>query len=424
MTTAITRQDSRFYTHQLPNGLQLLGQQIPGVNSVATVFWVYTGTRDEPQQQLGVSHFLEHMAFRRTKHFAGDQIDRAFEEMGADHNAATGPEMTFYWTRVLSENIFWSLDVLSDLLQPVLDPQDFDQERNVILEEIARYEDLPTQVLLDHFMDDFFGPHPLSGRTLGTPDTIQALTVEQMRDYWSRRYGSRNVLFAIAGDFDWDAIVDRVEQLSESWGQGETGRGLVRAPFNPAFEVYQQGQFVQEQLAVGTPSVSRGDHRYYVAAILATILGDETGSRLYWAIQQRGLAESATAQIMEFDDNGVMLIHLATEPRLAAEALDVARREMERLQSFDVTPDELDRAKAKLESSVIIGGESTNERVMGLIRSWLAERRLETLEQIKAKIDAVSLDDLRHLLEEFPVMPGQVTTAVGPLSSNDFQGAR
>jgi predicted Zn-dependent peptidase len=424
MRTAVTRQDSRFYTHQLPNGLQMLGQQIPGVQSVATVFWVYTGTRDELPEQLGVSHFLEHMAFRRTKHFAGDQIDRAFEEMGADHNAATGPEMTFYWTRVLSENVFWSLDVLTDLLQPVLDQQDFDQERNVILEEIARYEDLPTQVLLDHFMDDFFGSHPLSGRTLGTPDTIQALTVENMKDYWSRRYGSKNVLFAIAGAFEWDSIVERVEQLSESWGQGETGRRLDRAPFNPVVREYQHRQFVQEQLAIGTPSVSRSDHRYYAAAILATILGDETGSRLYWAIQQRGLAESATAQIMEFDDNGVMLVHLATEPKLAAEALDVTRREMGRLQSFDVTQDELDRAKAKLESSVIIGGESTNERVMGLIRSWLAERRLETLEQIKAKIDTVSLDDLRQLLDAFPVMPGQVTTAVGPLGPNELPAAR
>ncbi len=421
MATTITRRDSRFFTHKLPNGLQMLGQQIPGVHSVATVFWVRTGTRDEPPAQLGVSHFLEHMAFRRTKHLTGDQVDRAFEEMGADHNAGTGPEMTFYWTRVLSENVFWSLDILTELLQPVLDPTDFEQERDVILEEIARYEDLPTQVLLDHLMDDFFGPHPLSGRTLGTPETIEALTPEQMRAYWSRRYGTRDMLFAIAGNFDWDAIVDRVETLSSEWGHGETSRELAQAAFRPGLRVYPRDQFVQEQIALGTPSVTRSDPRYWVAATLATVLGDDTGSRLYWAVQQKGLAESATAQVMEFDDNGVMLVHLATEPKQASQALAATRREMERLQAFDVTQEELDRAKAKLNSSVIIGGESTNERVMSLIRSWLAQGRLETLEETRATIEAVSLHDLKQLAQEFPIAPQQVISAVGPLAKNQLE---
>jgi predicted Zn-dependent peptidase len=214
--------------------------------------------------------------------------------------------------------------------------------------------------------------------------------------------------------------VEQLETLTAPWKQGETGRKLSRAPFAPGLHVYQEQKFVQEQLAIGTPSVSRADPRYFAAAVLATILGDSTGSRLFWALQQTGLAESATAQIMDFEDNGLMLVHVGTEPSKAAEALRVARAELARLQNFDVQQDELDRAKAKLNSSVIIGGESTNERVMSLIRSWLTEGRLQTLEEIRQKIEAVTLDDLRNLLQDFPVSPEQVITAVGPLSEADL----
>ncbi|MGH2444335.1 MAG: M16 family metallopeptidase, partial [Chloroflexota bacterium] len=167
MVTTTTRQESAFYTHTLPNGLQMLGQKIPGVQSAAAVFYVNTGTRDENVKEMGVSHFLEHMAFRRSARMTGEEIDRVFEELGAEHNAGTWKEMTFYWARVLGDNAGWAIDVLSDLTRPALDAADFDQERDVILEEIARYEDIPTHVLLDRFMHDYFGDHPLAWETLG-----------------------------------------------------------------------------------------------------------------------------------------------------------------------------------------------------------------------------------------------------------------
>ncbi|MGI8827737.1 MAG: M16 family metallopeptidase [Chloroflexota bacterium] len=422
MATTLTRQDSRFYIHTLPNGLQMLGQLIPGMQSAAAVFWVCTGTRDEQQEQMGVSHFLEHMAFRRTQRIGG-KVDRLFEEMGADHNAATWLEMTFYWARVLAENVDKAIDVLTDLTRPVLDAEDFDQERNVILEEIARYEDIPTHVLLSHFMWDFFGDHPLAWETLGTSGSIRELRVEQMRDYWARRYGSRNVIFAIAGNFDWDAVVAQVEMLTSDWKPGETGRTALPASFRPASHVYHVPKFTQEQIAIGTPTVARDDPRYFASAVLATILGDDTGSRLYWALYHTGLAESASAQPMQFEDNGLLLVHIATEPGKAAKALDAVRSELDRLQSFDVSDDELARAKAKLTSSVIIGGESTNDRMMSLIRSWLSRGKLETLEELRHEIESVTIEDLRALVHSYPVSPDQVITAVGPLPDGELQAA-
>jgi predicted Zn-dependent peptidase len=423
MATTLTRQDSRFYTHMLPNGLQMIGQYIPGVESVAAVFWVCTGTRDEDRRQMGVSHFLEHMAFRRTKSFTGEEIDLAFEEMGADHNAATSWEMTYYWARVLQENLPGALGILAELTHPMLDEESFNTERKVILEEIARYEDQPSHILISNFMRDFYGDLPLSMETLGTPETLNALTVEQMRAYWERRYGTANIIFSVAGNFDWDGVVEHVGRLSADWQRGESGRVRRQIEFHPSFNVYPTEKFKQEQIAFGVPTVARNDPRYYSAAVLATILGDDTGSRLFWALYQTGLAESATAQLLEFEDTGLFVLHFVTEPSLAVKVIEVARAELRRLQEFDVQQDELDRAKAKLISSVIIGGESTNERVMGLISSWLTRGRLETLEEIREKIEAVSLDDLRAVLNEFPVWPDQVITASGPVLPDELQSA-
>jgi predicted Zn-dependent peptidase len=399
----------------------MLGQKIPGVQSAASVFYVNTGTRDEREEEMGISHFLEHMAFKRTQHYTGEEIDRRFEELGAEHNAGTWKEMTFYWARVLGENAPKAIDLLAELTHPVLDSEDFDAERKVILEEIARYEDMPSHLLLDLFMHDYFGTHPLAWETLGTAESIEALTIEQMRRYWETRYGTRNIIFAIAGNFDWDATVVQVERLSRDWKEGQSGRRVLPAEFQHGFHVHQYEKFVQEQIAIGFPSVANSDPRAYTAAVLSVILGDETGSRLFWSLYQPGLAESATAQVFDFDDNGVFWVHVGTEPGQAQEALNVALGELERLQAFDIEQAELDRAKAKLNSSVIIGGESTNERVMGLINSWLTRGRLETLEEIRQKIEAVTLDDLRSYLEEFPVWPNHVVTAVGPLGPGDLR---
>jgi predicted Zn-dependent peptidase len=420
MVTA-TRQDSQLYTRNLDNGLTMIGQRIPGVESAASIFWVRTGTRDEIKAHMGVSHFLEHMAFRRTKNLAGPEVDRAFEEIGADHNAATWKEFTFYWVRVLSENTPRAIEILSELTHPVLDADDFDQERKVILEEIARYEDQPSSVLIEQFMHDYFGDNPLSWETLGTEETIKSLTVEQMTDYWRRRYGTRNMIFSIAGNFDWSEVVSQLEDLTQDWQAGETGRALVPATFHPGFSVYQRDQFVQQQLAIGVPSVPSKDERYFAAAILSTILGDDTGSRLYWALYHEGLADSASAQVMDFEDTGVLMVHVSTQPEAMQRALDTAQAELERLQGFDVQQDELDRAKAKLNSSVIIGGESTNDRVLGLINSWLTRGRLETLEELRRRIDAVELGDLRAYLDAYPVWPKQVISSVGPLDESEIR---
>lgn len=417
----MTRQDSTFFSETLPNGLQLIGQRIPGVQSAASIFWVKTGTRDEQRDQMGISHFLEHMAFRRTPDLAGADVDRAFEEIGAEHNAATWKEFTFYWARVLGEHTGRAVEILTGLLQPALQADDFEQERPVILEEIARSEDQPSSVLFDRFFRDYFGDNPLSWETLGTSDTIKAMTVEQMRGYWRQRYGARNIIFSIAGNFEWERVVEQLSSATADWPAGDTRRNFVPYEFRPGFAVYPRERFVQQHVAIGVPSVASSDERYFPAAVLASILGDDSGSRLYWALYHGGLADSATAQVMDFEDTGLLMVHLSTRPDSAQTALDRVEVELQRLQEGEIEGPELDRAKAKLNSSVIIGGESTNDRVMGLINSWLTRGRLETLQEVRERIDAVSLDALRAYLHDFPVWPRQVVTASGPLREGELR---
>lgn len=420
MVTAEKRQNSTFYEEKLDNGLQLLGQYIPGVQSSASVFWVNTGTRDEVPKEMGISHFLEHMAFKRTPTF-GTDIDHVFEEMGAEHNAATWKEFTYYWARVLSEHTGKSIDVLTDLVRPVLNADDFDEERLVILEEIARYEDNPSHVLFDHFLNDYFGTHPLAMDTLGTQETIKALTVEEMREYHARRYGTNNILFSIAGNFDWDAVKTQVQERTRDWQAADASRPLTAPAFSPSFRVVVKDTLQTQQIAIGSPSVAEGDPRYYAGALMSTILGDDTGSRLYWSLVHEGIAESATAQMWEFDECGVFFVHLATDPEQTQRAFEIAEAELERMQGGDVTQDELDRAKAKLIASEVIRGESTNNRVMALIDSWLEHGRLETLEEIRRKIEAVTVTDVSNYLRDFPIWPQQVITAVGPATGENLR---
>jgi predicted Zn-dependent peptidase len=418
--TTNSRLESTVLETRLPNGLQVLGQQIPGVESAAAMFWVKTGARDEDDKLAGVSHFLEHMAFKRTATRTYEEINRQFEEMGAENNAFTSLEMTAFHARVLGDRIHDAIDLLADLTRPVLDKDDFDQERNVILEEIARHNDQPYSLMFDEFFKTFFSGQPLGHSTLGTPETISAMTVDQMREYWRRRYVPDNIIFSIAGNFQWDAVVEQLRKLTSEWPTNEAPRIPIAAAPAPSTRILTNERWNQEHLVVGVPSIKQGDPEYYTASVLANILGDDTGSRLFWSVNQTGLADQVGAGAITFSDAGMLFVIAVTEPEKARETLEVIRRELDTLQSAPVTADELERAKMKLLTSVVIEGESTRARMNGLIESWLSHQRLETLEEIRSGIEAVTVDSLTAFLRAHPLNEVQVLTALGPLEEADL----
>ena len=419
--TTDSRLESTLLETRLPNGLQVLGQQIPGVESAAAMFWVKTGARDEDERVAGVSHFLEHMAFKRTATRTYEEINRQFEEMGAENNAFTSLEMTAFHARVLGDRIHDAVDLLADLTRPVLDTEDFDQERNVILEEIARHNDQPYSLMFDEFFKTFFSGQPLGHSTLGTPETIGALTVDQMREYWRCRYVPDNIIFSIAGNFDWDAIVAQLQDLTASWPRSEAPRLPVAAAAAPSSRVLTNARWNQEHLVLGVPSIKQGDPDYYTASVLANVLGDDTGSRLFWSVNQTGLADQVGAGVITFSDAGMLFVIAVTQPDRARQTLEVIRRELDALQSGPVSEDELERAKSKLLTSVVIEGESTRARMNGLIESWLSHHRLETLEEIRRGIEAVTIDSVTAFLRAHPLNEVQVLTALGPLEESELQ---
>ncbi|NBO91561.1 MAG: insulinase family protein, partial [Planctomycetia bacterium] len=219
-----------FHQHKLPNGLQLIGESSPQARSVAVGFFVRTGSRDETAEVCGVSHFLEHMAFKGSKRRSALDVNLDFDRIGADYNAFTSEEATVYYASILPEYLPQAFDSVADLLRPVLRQDDFDMEKKVILEEISRYEDQPQSCAFDRAKQAYFGSHDLGNSILGTPTSIIALTRENMEAYYRRRYNANNVTMSVGGAFEWAEVVRLAEKHCSDWPSGETVRhGLVEA---------------------------------------------------------------------------------------------------------------------------------------------------------------------------------------------------
>jgi predicted Zn-dependent peptidase len=409
---------AQFTLHRLENGLQILAQRMPDLESVSVCYFVRTGARDEPDPALyGVSHFLEHMVFKGTAHRTTEQITLAFNAMGAEFNAFTSTEQTVYYARVLGEYLPQALDLLSDMMRPRLDAHDFDLERNVILEEIARSEDVPMGQAYRKLLQTYFAGHPLGHDVLGTRESIGALAVEQMRAYQQQRYAANNLLLAVAGNFEWDQLLALAEQHTAGWSAGEMGR--VAEPFTPppGAAVVVKPQLKQQIMLLATPSISIEDPDIYAAELASTVLGDGGGSRLYWNIYQKGLAETAVASLSPFDHTGMLVTILSTTPDHAAAVLELARAELKGLEEDGAQPDELRRAKDKLISHTVLDGDSAYGRMHALAATWVAEGRVRSIAEEVAAIEAVTLEDVRRVLARFPLTQRQVVTAYGPLEA-------
>lgn len=414
--------EDHFYTDRLDNGLLILGQRMPELESVAMCFYVGTGARDEPDPAIyGVSHFLEHMVFKGTAHRDAEQITLDFNCMGAEFNAFTSVEQTVFYARVLREYLPRALELLSDMMRPRLDAADFAIERNVILEEIARAEDQPASRAYRKLMQTYFDGNTLGHDVLGTKESIGAMHVEQMRNYWARRYAANNLILAIAGNFDWQQVLDLARERCGAWDSGVAGRAAQ--PFVPDAAVPLKASVIvkpqqQQQLVLlATPALGEQDADLYAGYLAAMVLGDGTGSRLFWNIYQKGLAESASAALHAFDNTGMMLTFISTAPEHAPAVLELAQAELKGMQEDGVQEDELRRAKDKLISSTVLNGDSAFSRMQDLAFTWVAKHRLYTIEEEIELIESVQLADVRRVLDRFPLTARQVLTAYGPLTA-------
>jgi predicted Zn-dependent peptidase len=415
------RSEQNFYVDRLENGLQILGQRMPDLESVAVCFFARTGARDEHDAAIyGVSHFLEHMVFKGTARRTTEQITLDFNRMGAEFNAFTSLEQTVYYAHVLREYLPDALDLLSDMMRPKLDESDFNLERNVILEEIARSEDVPTGQAYRRLMQSFFAGNSLGHDVLGTRESIGALQVEQMRGYQQRRYLANNLILAVAGNFEWDNLRALAAEKCGGWQSGEMGREAPAFTPQPSSTVIVKPQQKQQIVLLAWPSVSVQDEDLYAAYLAMMVLGDGTGSRLFWNIYQKGLAETAVASLTPMDGTGMCVAFISTTPDQAPGVLELLRAELKSLQADGIHEDELRRAKDKLVSRTVLDGDSAFSRMQDLAYTWAAKAEVRSIQDEIAEIEAVTLEDVRRVLDRFPCTAQHVLTAYGPLEASAF----
>jgi predicted Zn-dependent peptidase len=403
----------KFHHTTLANGLELIAELNDRAYSVAAGFFVKTGSRDETGALAGVSHFLEHMTFKGTPRRDALTVNRDFDRVGAKHNAQTSEEDTFYHVTCLPEYLASAFDVLADILRPTLREDDFETEKKVIIEEIRMYLDNPMSVAYEAAKTAHFGKHPLGNSILGTVDSISAMKVGEMREYFARRYSPANIVLGFAGKADWSQLVGLAEQYCSSWQGGQAERQANTVRGTGSFQTILREEDVQ-QTVVGVcdaPPLETEDR--YAAHLLSTILGDHTGSRLYWALIDPGLADGAELSYQDYNKAGAFFTFLSCEPEETQANLGRIALVYRTVMSRGVTEDELTQAKNKVLARSVLRSERPMGRLSSLGFHWAYRRAYLTLEDELEAFSRVTTADLHRLLADWPLWPMTIVS-VGP----------
>ncbi|HEX7003136.1 MAG TPA: pitrilysin family protein [Trueperaceae bacterium] len=403
----------RFDHARLPNGLTVIGEHNPSAQSVAAGYFVNTGSRDEHDGISGVSHFLEHMMFKGTERRSAEDINREFDELGARSNAYTSEEHTVYYGAVLPEQRERLIDLLSDMMRPALREDDFEMEKNVILEEIAMYQDRPNLRVFELGSKRFFGQHPLGNSVLGTPETIGPLSRKQMLDYFRSRYAPNNLVLTLAGAYDWDATLAQVQAATESWEPQQVERAYPELATATGLEQLVDEKLKRVHIGFWAPGPSAQDDMRYPAALLASVLGDSSGSRLYWALVDKGTADAAQMWHDAADRGGAFMGYASTAPERAAEVVATVRSVLTAARSEPPTDEEWERARHKLATALTLSSETPFGRLMSLGNSWIYNGVYQSQDEQLARVMGATREQALELLDQ-GVFERLFTFSLGP----------
>jgi predicted Zn-dependent peptidase len=373
-------------------------EQLEYVRSIALGLWVRTGSRDESPAQAGVSHFLEHLLFKGTDRFSSREIDELFDSLGAEVNAGTGKETTSVYSRFLDRHLDQAFDVLADMVMRPTYP-DIDSERQVVIEEIAMYEDEPQDRVHDVLSNAVFGDHPLGRPIIGKAEVVSSVPVPAIAAYHDQHYVGGNLVLAAAGNVDHAQLVALAEQKLNAAAKPRPEGATVPAPVAAApRRCFYAKETEQYHLCLGGPGIARGDERRFALRVLDTILGGSTSSRLFQEVREkRGLAYAVYSYASQFIDGGQIGIYVGTRPDNVGEAMEVIGTELRRVASDGVTAAELERARENVKGRTTLSMESTLARMNRLGSSVLMDVPLLSLDELLARIDAVTLDDVAAL---------------------------
>jgi len=408
----------------LPNGLRILTESVPAVRSVSFGIWVGVGSRDESPALSGVSHFLEHLLFKGTRRRSAMDLSAQIEAVGGETNAFTTKEYTCYYARVLDADLPLAVDVMGDLMTgSVLADPDVETERAVILEEIAMHDDEPGDEVHDLFAEALYGGHPLGRLVSGTEDTISALRRTQIHGFYRRRYTPPHFVVTAAGHLDHDTVVRLVQETPLADGPPAVPappRRPGRVPVRTGQVLVRDKDTEQAHVVIGAPGISRPDERRFAVGVVNNCLGGGMSSRLFQEIRERrGLAYSVYSYTSQYADTGLFAVYAGCAPGKVDEVLDLTRAELARVAADGLPHDEVARGRGMGKGGLVLGLEDTGSRMTRLGKGELLYGELLPVDELLARIDAVTPEQVRAVAAELLAQPMSLAV-VGPFADHDF----
>ena len=402
----------------LPNGLTVITEQMQNIRSVSIGIWVKTGSRDEDLQWNGISHFIEHMVFKGTRHRSAEDIARQIDSIGGNMDAFTAKECICFNVKVLDEHLPIAMDVLSDLvLNPVFAAQDISRERGVILEEIKMDEDSPDYLVHEIFTQNFWKDHPLGKPILGTKDTVKRFERDPVLDFYSQRFGPGNLIISAAGNLSHDAFVELVNKHFRQMKPVKNGFHSPRPKIVPRIILRNKKALEQVQICVGVPSHPIAHEKRHASYILNTLLGGGMSSRLFQNIRERqGLAYAIYSDLNPYRDTGCLSVYAGTSRESASKVVQCVVSEFRKLKAEQVPDEELRRSKDQLKGSLMLSLESSTARMSNLARQEMYFDRFFSMDELLEKIEAVTADELLQLAKEFFHTESIAVTVLGNLN--------
>jgi predicted Zn-dependent peptidase len=402
----------------LPHGLTVITEQMEHIRSASIGIWLATGSRDETPQANGISHFIEHMVFKGTKHRTAQEIARQVDSIGGNMDAFTSKECICFNVKVLDDHVPLALEILTDLvLYPNFDADDIARERGVILEEIKMDEDNPDYLVHEIFTQNFWKDHPLGKPILGTKETVRKFDRQGVIDTYSHRFAPGNIIVAAAGHLNHDHFVDLVTKHFEHLKPAKNGFHSAEPKIASRIVLRNKKALEQVQLCMGVPAYPIAHEKRHAGYILSTLLGGGMSSRLFQNIRERqGLAYSIYSDLNPYRDTGCMAVYAGTSLASAAKVVRSVVNEFRDLKNNPVPADELRRAKDQLKGSLMLSLESSTARMSNLARQEMYFDHFQDLDELIAKIEAVTVEDLQKLAREFFQTESIAVTALGNLS--------
>ncbi|WP_243289829.1 pitrilysin family protein [Bacillus sp. FJAT-47783] len=382
------------------NGVRIVLESIPTVRSVAIGVWIGTGSRNENEQNNGISHFLEHMFFKGTKTRSAREIAESFDSIGGQVNAFTSKEYTCYYAKVLDEHANFALDVLADMFfNSTFDEEELKKEKNVVLEEIKMYEDAPDDIVHDLLSKAVYGNHPLGYPILGTEETLQTFTGDTLRDYMNNYYTPDNVVISVAGNIDEPFIRD-IEKYFGTYQTGHEKKEYV-APIFLDQKLARKKDTEQAHLCIGFNGIQIGSEDIYSLIVLNNILGGSMSSRLFQEVrEERGLAYSVFSYHSSYQDNGMLTIYGGTGSNQLDVLYETIHYTLNSLKNNGITEKELVNSKEQIKGNLMLSLESTNSRMSRNGKNELLLRSHRSLDEIVQLINNVNFDSVHRMIQQ------------------------